>query len=391
MRVGKNGARAEQVKIVIISLVLAVIAWAAIMWVDNPDITTTLSDLDVRFIGEAELRANGFVITGKDDIPVMSASISGKRSDLMDYMDRVRIEVDASQITEEGEYTLPGSLFLPSSRLSVEKEKYGDVPITVEKLTEKEIEVRVKKTGTLKNSVVQSVIDNPKITISGAKSEVDAVAYGLATVDISKIKEDGAEQSGYVLMNENDEPIAKNETIETQIPAVSVYHTVYELKNLPVEAELSPETAKSYSMYNAVISPSRIDVGVLGGNNDASIRAVVTNTGENGETEAELKATEGMYIPEESRIVKVRAEFKKVEAKPVELNIMAENAPEGKSVQIERVTVTITGDEDKLNTDNIKASVDLNGVGDGTHSLKVKIEGEGITAPDNCYTNVTIE
>lgn len=391
MRGKGNGARAEQAKIIIVSLILAVIAWAAIMWVDDPDIVTTLSDIDVKFIGETDLRENGLVITGKSDIPVMSASISGKRSDLMDYMDRVRIEVDASQITEAGEYTLPGSLFLPSSRLSVEKEKYGDVPIKVEKLAEKEIEIRIKKTGTLKNSVVQYIINNPKVTISGAQSEIDGVAYGLATVDVSKVKGDGSETVEYVFMNENDEPITKNETIVSQDAAVNVYHTVYELRNLPIEAEISPELGAMYAMHDAVISPSRVDVGVLGGNSDTLVKAVVTNIGENGETEAELRATEGMYIPEENKTVKVRAEFKKITARPVELNIQAENAPEGKNVRIDNVTVTITGEEDKLNTDNIRASVDLNGIGDGTHSLNVKIEGEGITAPGNCYATVTIE
>lgn len=385
----KSGARAEKAKIIVLSLILAVIAWAAIMWVDNPDIVTTLSDLDVRFIGEADLREKGLVITGKEDIPVMSASVRGKRSDLMDYMDRVRIEVDASQITEAGEYTLAGTLFLPSSRLSVEKEKYGDVPITVEKLAEKEIEIRVKQASILKNKLVQSVINNPVVKISGAKSELDAVAYGLATVDISKIREDGAEMSGYVLMDENGSPITKNETIETQVPSVNIFHTLYEIKNLPVEAELSEELKKSYELRNVSVTPSRVDVGVLAGNASVSVKAVIKDAAGNGDMEAELQAEEEMYIPAASKTVKVRAELKKIVTRPVELDIKAQNAPEGRTVKIDSVSVPITGAEDKLGS--ISASVDLSGLTYGTHSVAVRIEGDGIIAPDNCYTNVTIE
>lgn len=390
MRKKQSGARTERAKMIILSLILAIIAWAAIMWVDDPDITVTLSDLNVRFIGEAELRENGLVITGKGDIPQMSASVSGKRSDLMNYMDGVRIEVDASQITEAGEYTLAGALSLPSSRLTVEKEKYGDVPITVEKLDKKEIEIKVKQAGTLKNKLVKSEITEPKVLISGAKSEIDAVAYGAATVDISGIGEDSREMSGYVLMDA-DGNLVKNETIETNTLSVEVLHTVYNIKNLPVEAELSDELASQYAINAVTVTPSRIDVGVRGINDDASLKAVINKISDDGNIEAELTETEGMYIPEENKTVRIKAEVSKIATKPMELNITAQNAPDGKHVSIEKVSVALSGEESKLNNDNIKAYVDLNGLGNGTHTVPVKIEGEGITAPDNCYTTVTIE
>lgn len=391
MRKKQSGARTERAKMIILSLILAVAAWAAIMWVDDPDITVTLNDLNVRFIGEAELKENGLVITGKSDIPQMSASVSGKRSDLMKYMSGVRIEVDASQITEAGEYTLAGALSLPSSRLTVVKEKYGDVPIRVEKLSEKEIEIRIKQTGTLKNKLVKSEITNPKVVINGAKSEIDAVAYGVATVDISGIDEDGGEPSGYVLMDAGGNLISKNETIETNTLSVEVLHTVYNLKNLPVESELSDELSSQYAISAVTVTPSRVDVGVRDLNSDASVKAVISKISDDGNIEAELAEAEGMYIPEANKTVKIRAEVNKLVTKPVELNIEAQNAPEGKHVSIERVSLAISGEESKLNNDNIKAYVDLSGLRSGTHSVLVKIEGEGIIAPDNCYAIVTID
>lgn len=391
MRKKQSGARTERAKMIILSLILAVAAWAAILWVDDPDITVTLTDLNVRFIGEAELKENGLVITGKRDIPQMSASVSGKRSDLMKYMDGVRIEVDASQITEAGEYTLAGALSLPSSRLTVAKEKHGDVPITVEKLAEKEIDIKIKQTGTLKNKLVKSEITNPKVMISGAKSEIDAVDCGVATVDISGIDEDGREPSGYVLMDAGGNLISKNETIETNTLSVGVLHTVYNLKNLPVEAELSDELSAQYVIRAVTVTPSRVDVGVRDGNDDASLKAVINKISSDGNLEAELSETEGMYIPEANKTVKIKAEINKLVTKPVELNIEAWNAPDGKRVSIERVSVAVSGEESELNNDNIKAYVDLSGLGSGTHSVLVRIEGDGIIVPDNCYTTVTIE
>ncbi len=391
MNKSKNGARAEKAKIIVISVVLAVIAWVAIMWVDNPDITTTLSDLDVRFIGETQLRENGLVITGKDEIPPMSASVRGKRSDLMDYMESVHIEVDASGITEAGEYTLPGSLSLPNSLLTVEKEKHGDVPITVEKLAEKKIEVKIKQTGAVKNKLVKSVIDEPNIEISGAKSEIDQVAYAVATVDISDVREDRPEPSGYVLMDADGNLITKNETIETNTLSVDVRHTVYDLVNLPVEAELDAELKTQYSISAVTVTPSRIDAGTLEETENNSLKAVINKISEDGSLEGVIEVPDGMYVPEESKTVKIKAEVKKIVTKPVELDIKAENAPEGRHISIDRVSVTLSGEEDKLTGENIRATVDLSGMGTGVHSVPVKIEGDGITAPDNCYANVTIE
>lgn len=391
MRKKKNGARTEQIKIIILSIVLSVVAWAAIMWVDDPDITTTLSDLDVRFIGETELREKGLVITGKGDIPEMSASISGKRSDLMNYMDGIRIEVDASSITETGEYTLPGALSLPSSRLTIEKEKYGDIPIKVEKLTEKEIDIKVKQTGVLKNKLVQSVITEPKVKISGAKSEIDEVESGVATVDVSDVREDIPEPSGYVLVDKNGNLITKNETIETNTLFVEIWHRVYDVRNFPVEAALSDELSSQYSLGTVTITPSRIDVGISEGEDETALRAIISEISEDGNITGVIEAADGIYIPEESKTVKIKAEIKKLVTKPVTLDVKAENVPEGRHASIERVTVSITGEEDKLNSDNIKATADLSGLGSGEHVVPVKIEGNGIAAPDSCYAKVTIE
>lgn len=392
MSKNKNQTRREKAKIIVLSVIIAIIAWVAIVWVDNPDITTTVSDLDIRFIGEAELRDNGLVITGKKNIPDMSAVIGGKRSDLMDFMDNVYIEVDASGISEAGEYALPGTITLPSSRLTIEKEKHGDIPITVEKLETKEIEIRVKQTGTVKDKIIESKIENPTVTISGATSELDNVAYGMATVDIAGLKSNSTAKVSYVLMDANDNLIGKNETIETETAMVVVENIIYNVKNLPVNIELSPEMEEQYLVdkSKSTVTPSRIDVGVMDYNTDVEIKAFLSGVDENGNAECELIPSDGMYIPAENQTVKIKAELIKKVSKRLELDVLAENAPAAE-IEIERVSATVWGEESKLNADNIKAIVDLDGLDAGTYSLPVKIEGDGISMKETYYTKVTIE
>ena len=95
-------------------------------------------------------------MTGKDKIPELSVVVTGKRSDLLNFMDDIYVQVDVSDIDSTGEYNLSGVISIPTTRISVEKEKYGDIPITVEPLEMKDIEVTVKQTGMLKDKIVKS-------------------------------------------------------------------------------------------------------------------------------------------------------------------------------------------------------------------------------------------
>ena len=151
-----NVTNTQKLKTVILSVFLAVIVWFMVIYVNDPDITTTVSDLNVRFVGEMSLRDKKLAVTGKDKIPELSVVVTGKRSDLMNFMDDIYVQVDVSDIDTTGEYNLSGVISIPTTRISVEKEKYGDIPITVEPLEMKDIKVTVKQTGMLKDKIVKS-------------------------------------------------------------------------------------------------------------------------------------------------------------------------------------------------------------------------------------------
>ena len=138
------------------------------------------------------------------------------------------------------------------------------------------------------------------------------------------------------------------------------------------------------------VTPARIDVGVLDYNTDTDIKAVINNVKEDGSVEYSIVPSEGMYIPEESMAVKVKAELKKKTSKKLELEVQAENPPSG-TVSIEPISVVVWGEEPNLNTDNVKAYVDLKDLEHGTYSLPVKISGDGISVKDSYSVNVTIE
>ena len=389
-----NVTNTQKLKTVILSVFLAVIVWFMVIYVNDPDITTTVSDLNVRFVGEMSLRDKKLAVTGKDKIPELSVVVTGKRSDLMNFMDDIYVQVDVSDIDSTGEYNLSGVISIPTTRISVEKEKYGDIPITVEPLEMKDIEVTVKQTGMLKDKIVKSSVNNPTVTITGAKSEIDEVAGAIATVDVSSIQEDGVENVNYLLTDTNGELINKNETIESARSYVEVVNTIYDAKLLPVVPRLSAELDKEYILKadKSFATPASVTVGVDETNTDDKVIALIDKVPSDCFGEYELELSSGMYIPEDNKKVKYKLDIVKKAVAQLELTVQAQNVQSGLTAKINnKLIAQVWGEEGKITTDNVKAYVDVSGLGAGTYNLPVKIEGENVSFAENYTIEVTVE
>ena len=385
-----NVTNTQKLKTVILSVFLAVIVWFMVIYVNDPDITTTVSDLNVRFVGEMSLRDKKLAVTGKDKIHELSVVVTGKRSDLMNFMDDIYVQVDVSDIDSTGEYNLSGVISIPTTRISVEKEKYGDIPITVEPLEMKDIEVTVKQTGMLKDKIVKSSVNNPTVTITGAKSEIDEVAGAIATVDVSSIQEDGVENVNYLLTDTNGELINKNETIESARSYVEVVNTIYDAKLLPVVPRLSAELDKEYILKadKSFATPASVDET----NTDDKVIALIDKVPSDGFGEYELELSSGMYIPEDNKKVKYKLDIVKKAVAQLELTVQAQNVQSGLTAKINnKLIAQVWGEEGKITTDNVKAYVDVSGLGAGTYNLPVKIEGENVSFAENYTIEVTVE
>lgn len=384
----------KKVQTIALSILLSVIVWFMVTSLADPDITTTVSNLDVRFVGEMALREKALAVTGRNNVPQLSVVVTGKRSDLMNNMDNIYVQVDLSDIDSTGEYNLAGTISVPTTRIKVEKEKYGDIPVKIEPLVSKEIDVTVKQTGTLKNKLVKSVVNNPKVMIMGAESEMEKVEGAVATVDISELAEDNTEKVNYLLTDKSGALIDENETLESARSNVEVSNTIYDAKTLPVEPMLTAELDKEYMLKpdKSSVTPASVVVGVNGENNDDKVIARIDRINEDGEGEYSLETSNGMYIPPESQKVKIKPEIVKKSVVQLELEVHAENVPEGCSAKIDGLlTAMVWGEEGQVNNENVKATVDASGLSKGEHTLPVKLSGENAGFEGSYTINITIE
>lgn len=390
----ESGTRTKKVKTMALSVFLAVIVWFMVIYVNDPDITTTVSDLNVRFAGETALRDKGFAITGRDDIPPLAVVVSGKRSDLMNFMDDIYVQVNVNDINAIGEYNLEGAISIPTTRITVEKERYGDIPVTVEPLETKEIEVVARQTGTHKDKVIKSEPVNKKITITGARSETKLVAGAVAEVDISEVRENGIQKIGYLLTDESGALIEKNETLESNRAFVEVENTIYEAKTMPVTAMLTAELDKSYILKTdkTVITPASLTVGVEEHAADDKLVVYIDKLTEDGSGEYTISSSNGIYIPEENRRVKVKYEAGKRAVAQLELDVQVQNVAQGLSARVNGSLIAqVWGEEGKISADNVIATVDAKDLGAGEYNLPVTITGDNVGAQENYTVNVTIQ
>ena len=311
----------KKIRTMALSILLAVIVWFMVMSLTNPTITVTLTNLKVRFVGEATLRDRNLTVTGRENIPPLSVTVRGNRGDLMNYMDDVYIQVDLSNITDAGTYSLTGKPVIPTTRIGVEKENYGNITVNAEKIVSKETEVKVTYTGVPTDKLVRTDIKNPVVEISGAESEINEVDGAQAVINWQDVKE-GESKLEYALINSSGAPITENETIESPRSEIDVVNRIYDAVTLPIDVKLSDSFSEGYELDDPKTEPDRVKVGVEDGAAVPERLTVTIPTIESGEKEFKIDAVEGIYIPADSETVKVNVS---AHEKPVDENNEEQN------------------------------------------------------------------
>lgn len=387
----KERQKKNKIGYMILSIIISIIIWVMVAYMTDPDVTKTLHNVDVRFVGEDMLIDKGLIVTDENELPDLSVKISGKRSDMIYAIDNVVIEVDVSDIDSEGEYDLEGTVILPNSRINLERVRFDTVPVVVGEYAEKNIDIEIRQTGTLKGKLVKSESEMKSVKITGSKDEIDSVASGYAVVDISKLEDSQSLRTNFVLVDNAGNLISKNETISTETPDIVINNTVYEAVELPVKAELSDELHGRYTLdeENTEIEPDRVTVGVLPGESYSEVKTTVKDT-DSEEHDCDLQEEEGMYIPDNVKKVKVKASVIGNETFTSSLPVEVLNIQDGLHVEgAPGITAQFKGIKEYSN--EIHAYADAGGLSEGTYTLPVTFTGKGMKAEGTYSVEIVLK
>lgn len=309
MSSNKNTTRSEKIKTLLVSLVIAVVVWVAIILILDPSISSTFSNIKVEYAGEEKLAKSNLVVANKEEVPKLAATMTGSRSDLMRFMKNGFVEIDVSSITAAGTYNLDGTVRYPGESLTVKSKKFSTVEIRVETLESKELPVKIKQTGYNPGILVKSETFNKTFVFKGTKALVSQASTVEIEVDVSRIAESRNLSLPYIIRDSNGNKLETGDVFFANIPEIIISNTVYMKKSLKIKPVLSEELAKKYTLNvdKCVLSPESVEVGVLPDNKDEFIVANIDNIS-TGTTEYSLVETNGMYLPDSIKKVKIKTD-----------------------------------------------------------------------------------
>lgn len=382
----------EKFKTMIFSIVVAIAVWLVAVYVNDPTITVTAKDVSVRLLNEETLTEKGLIIKNKEKFPTFNVRVSGKRSNIMNYMNRITVDFELGKINDAGDYDLEGTVSLPNAYLALAKKGNTKMSVQIAPTSEKTIRVYAIQTGTNKEHIIKSVPLEDEITISGAVDEVNQIAYASVSVDISNAERD-FESTGEVYFCDIEGKQLENVTsVSSSMNVIKVENIVYDRISIPVKAELSDELAQEYvlDIEATAISPAEISVGVLDG---VYIEKATIKIGKISAEAEKYRATvteEGVHIPYANAEVSVTAVMHKISQKTFELNLEAVNIPSGMKAEYDKRIILEVECAENVSEQDLKATIDLTDASEGENSAKVKVKGKNVVSYEDKYVNVNL-
>ena len=365
MKIDNSGMRRMILKI--ISVFISIVLWLFITYTEDSQMDVTVNSIDVQLTGESYLNEQGFMVVNKSSIPTAAVTVRGKRGDIISVMDSIGAYVDVSGITNEGSYKLRPSFDIPSNAVYISQRKTLNVEVDIEKIENKTVDVRVvqKNSDMNKSYMVESIPTKETVVIRGAHDDIASIDHASVYIDAAEISQDESVTGTLIYENsENSEVICINELF-TEANEMTVLNKVYEKYEIPVNIVISSEVNKKYSAEVLEQSANTVQVGIK--NDEGRKISSVTNLPFEGELEVGTKDYEfildvpdGLYIPEDKRIITVRLEVFERTEKLVTVPVRVQNTKNrGYELSKNEISVWLSGPEEKLKSEYITATLNL--------------------------------
>lgn len=238
----------------IISVLVAVVLWAYVIEATEPVKEQIIQDVPVQLRNEESLAARGLALSGEAAYTV-DVKIQAKKTDLS--------KISASDIIAEadlfgysmGKNYIPVTLAVPES-VTILNVNPIKINVVIEELVEVSRTIRVNFIGQFDEGVEagQVATQPTAIKVSGAKSEVAAVAYVKADVMTSSLTtEESTIQATAVAVNRSGDVVSN---VRLSASFVTVTARLATVKEVPLSVEITGEVAPIYEVTDLEIPSS---------------------------------------------------------------------------------------------------------------------------------------
>ncbi|MEG2441630.1 MAG: CdaR family protein [Acetivibrio sp.] len=371
----------------LLSVPLAAIIWIVIINIDDPFSTRTISNVPVEILNESYITASGQVYDIVEGNTV-SVTVRAKRStqDKIKATD-LRITANLAEITQFNRVEIVAECtkyIADGVELTVKPKMLA---VTLEDSATKTMPVQVSTTGVVDSGYYVDIVKaSPNmIEVTGAESVVDTIAEIRVSVDVSGNQEN-FKKSGLVPKAYDDKgreiDSSKLEFSHSEIKAKA---TILPTKIVPVVVSLEGEPALGYTAAEVEYGPEHIEIAgepnVLSKIFSIPVTVNVKDANKNMEKDIELAPLipPGTKLVGDTANIALRITIEKMEEKNFIVrpeDITVENLLEDREVIFfsEINPVTVIGEKenlDMLTIEDLNAYVDLAGLEDGSHMVKL--------------------
>lgn len=296
----------------LISLVMAFCAWFYVAYSINPITSRVYRDVPITFEGEYDLGMDGLgVESASADTVNVKVALNRKDVGSMSAA-RITAVADVSNLGE-GDSKVEVKVSVPDG-MSVRMQSVGSVGVKVAKSSNIDVDVAVgyDKPTESNTEPVATSISSEKVSVMGARLQVDKVAYVLVPLDEELVDTEGSVFSGKpVAVDRTGSPVAHVVVMPDTI-RVEAFRAPLKTVDLKVEVINSGagSSKRSYTVPSKVTIKGSAEI--MDDIDSISAESVdISEMKKNGIVPLEFKLPEGVYISNASMLASIKVKVNK--------------------------------------------------------------------------------
>lgn len=242
-------------KLIVLSILVAVIMWAFVMTSTNPSLSKTIRNVPLTIKNQEVMQKDGYALVGKDEVASVNVKVEGSRSDLASLSAEDLVASIDLGVPTEGIKTLNVNVDVPSG-IRIESVSPSNINLKMEKIVKKDLTVDIKISDRLKESKIINVSEQStkKITVSGLRNYVDKVDKIVLNINEEEYLDGKIHDIGVKPVDKNGKTV---ENVDLSQNDVSISFDVLQSKEVGVELNYD-NLPKNMQIEESKISPQKI-------------------------------------------------------------------------------------------------------------------------------------
>lgn len=242
-------------KLIVLSILVAVIMWAFVMTSTNPSLSKTIRNVPLTIKNQEVMQKDGYALVGKDEVASVNVKVEGSRSDLASLSAEDLVASIDLGVPTEGIKTLNVNVDVPSG-IRIEKVSPSNINLKMEKIVKKDLTVDIKISDRLEESKIINVSEQStkKITVSGLRNYVDKVDKIVLNINEEEYLDGKIHDIGVKPVDKNGKTV---ENVDLSQNDVSISFDVLQSKEVGVELNYD-NLPKNMQIEESKISPNKV-------------------------------------------------------------------------------------------------------------------------------------